>query len=181
VTRVGLALYKAVLRLYPSEFRHRYSNAMVQSLVDRHRHDRMRLSTLIVREVVDAARVASRMRWESHVNRTIILITGTTVAAAIALAVSPWLLIPIASAVFAFGSWASRQGRSVRPSTAGSARGVAWLLAGVVSVVTAIAIPAIDGGELSEPWWTVFALCLIGGIAMMVFGAVRALQRVAAR
>lgn len=176
MNRVALAVYKVVLFAYPSEFRHAYGAAMVQSLVDRHRHDGVRLMPLIAGEVVDAARAAPRMRWESPMNRIIILITGATVAAAVALAVSPWALIPIAGAVCAVGSWSLRQGQPIRPTTSGSRRGLAWLVAGAAGVGVAVAIPAIDGGELSEAWWTIFALSLLGGIAMMVIGLIHALN-----
>jgi hypothetical protein len=176
VNRVAIAVHKAVLLAYPSEFRHAYGDAMVQSLVDRHRHDGTRLMALMVREVVDAARVAPRMRWESPMNRIIIVITGATVATAVALAVSLWALIPIAGAVCAAGWWASRQGRPIRPATSGPRRGLAWLVAGAATVGVAVAIPAIDGGELNELWWTIFALSLLGGITMMLIGLIQALN-----
>lgn len=175
MNRVALAVYKAVLLAYPSDFRQAYGDAMVQSLFDRYRHDGAALMPLIVSEVVDAARAAPRMRWESPMNRIIILIIAATVAAAVALAVSPWALVPIAGAVFAAGWWSLRQDRPIRPTTSGSRRGLAWLVAGAASVGVAVAIPAIDGGELSELWWTIFALSLLGGIAMMVIGLVQAM------
>lgn len=176
MNRVALAVYKAVLFAYPSEFRQAYGDAMVQSLVDRYRHDSAGLMPLIVSEVVDAARAAPRMRWESPMNRIIILIVGATVAAAVALAVSPWAMIPIVVAVCAAGWWTLRQGRPIQPTTSGSRRGLAWLGAGAASVGVAVAITAIDGGELSELWWTIFALSLLGGIAMMVIGLIQALN-----
>ncbi len=175
MNRVALAIYKAVLFAYPSEFRGTYGDAMVQLLVDRHRQDGMRLMPLIVREVVDAARVAPRMRWESPMNRIVILIFAATFAAAVALAVSPLALIPIAGMVGAAGFWWSRQDKPIRPKTSGSRRGFAWLVAGATSVGVGVAIPAIDGGELSEVWWTIFALSLLGGIAMVVIGLTLAL------
>ena len=175
MNRIALAAYKAVLLPYPSEFRRAYGDAMVQSLVDRYRHDGAALMPLIVSEVVDAARAAPRMRWESPMNRVIIVIIAATVAAAVALAVSPWALIPIAGAASAAGWWSLRQGRPIQPSTSGSRRGLAWLVAGAASVGVAVVIPTIDGGELSEFWWTIFALLLLGGIAMMVIGLIQAM------
>ena len=176
MNRVALAVYKAVLFAYPSEFRRAYGDAMVQSVVDRHRHDGVHLMPLIVSEVVDAARAAPRMRWESPMNRIIILFTGTTVAAVMALAVSPWALIPIAGAVCAAGLWWLRQGQPIRPATSGLRRGLAWLVAGAGGIGVAVVIPAVDGGELSGAWWTIFAISLLGGIAMMVIGIVHALS-----
>ena len=170
MNRVALAVYKAVLLAYPSAFRAAYGDAMVQLMVDRHRQDGMRLMPLIVREVVDAARVAPRMRWESPMNRIGTLIFAATFGAAVALAVSPLALIPIAVVVGAAGFWWSRQGRPVSPKASGSHRGFTWLVAGAASVGVGVAIPAIDGGELSEFWWTIFALSLLGGIAMVLTG-----------
>jgi hypothetical protein len=175
VNRVALAAYKAVLLAYPSTFRRAYGDAMVQSLLDRHRHDGMALVPLIVTEVVDAARVAPRMRWESPMNRIVILITGATVAVAVALAISPLALIPIAGAVFVAGLWWSRQGQPIRPTTSRQRRGLGLLIGGAAMVGVAIAIPAIDGGELDELWWTIFVLSLLGGIAMMVIGLIQTL------
>ena len=42
-------------------------------------------------------------------NRIVIIITGTTIASAVALTVSPLALIPIAGVVDAAGFWWSRQ------------------------------------------------------------------------
>jgi hypothetical protein len=176
VNRVAIVVYKAVLLAYPSEFRHAYGDAMYQSLVDRHRHDGAGVVPMIVSEIFDAARAAPRMRWESPMNRIILLATGTTVAAAVALATSAWALIPLAVAVFAAGWWMSRQDRPMGSTTSGSRRGPAWLVAGAACVGVAFAIPAIDGGELSEAWWTIMALSLLGGITMMVIGLIQTLN-----
>ena len=46
-----------------------------------------------------------------------------------------------------------------------------WLIAGGVAIAVAIAIPAIDGGELNAFWWTVMALSMLGGIGMAITGA----------
>ena len=108
-------------------------------------------------------------------NRIVILIFAATGAAAVALAVSPFALIPIAGVAGAAGIWWSRQGKPVRPKASGSRRGFAWLVAGAASVGVAGAIPAIDGGELSEFWWTIFALSVLGGIAMVLTGLTHAL------
>ena len=37
-----------------------------------------------------------------------------------------------------------------------------------------VAIPAIDGGELSELWWTVMAATPLGGIGMAITGVILA-------
>jgi hypothetical protein len=150
---------------------------MVQSVVDRHHHDGVHLTPLIVSEVVDAARAAPRMRWESPMNRIVILITGATGVAAIALAVSPWALIPTAGAMCAAGSWWVRQGQPFRPATSGLRRGLPWLVAGAGAIGLAVTIPAVDGGELSGFWWTIFAISLLCGVAVMMIGAVYSLSK----
>lgn len=134
-----------------------------------HHHDGVALMALIVREVVDAARVAPRMRWECPMNRIVMLIFTATGMAAVALAVSPLAKIPKAGVASAVGFWWSRRAKPIGPKASGSRRGFAWLVAGT-SVGVAFAIPAIDGGELGEVWWSIFALFRLGGIAKVVIG-----------
>ena len=50
------------------------------------------------------------------------------------------------------------------------------MLAGGVAIAIAIAIPAIDGGELSEIWWSVMMLTLLGGIGMVITGVLLAVS-----
>lgn len=173
MNRVALAFYKAVLLAYPAEFRRDYGDALVQSFVDRHRHGGDHLVPLVLSEVVDAARVAPLMRWESPMHRTVIIVTGTIVAAAVALTVSPVALIPIAVAGFAVVLWWLRQRQPIGPDRA-ARRGVTSLVLGVAGIGAAVLIPAVDGGELSEFWWTVFAATLLGGIALAALGLVHA-------
>ncbi len=45
---------------------------------------------------------------------------------------------------------------------------------GVLAIIAAVAIPAIDGGELNELWWTVMAIALLGGIGMAITGVILA-------
>lgn len=176
MSRVGLVVYRVVLFAYPADFRRAFGGAMVQSVVDRHRHDGVHLMPLIVSEVVDAARAAPRMRWESPMNRIVILITGATVAAAVALAVSPWALIPIAGAVCAASLWWLRQAQPVPRASSRFRRGLRWLVAGAGGIGLAVAIPAVDGGELSGFWWTIFAISLLGGVATMAIGVLYSLS-----
>lgn len=172
MNRVGRAACKAVLRAYPAEFRRDYSDAWLQSLNDRHRHDGEGLVVLVLREIVDATRVAPRMRWESPMNRVVIIVLAVVVAAAVALAASPLALIPVAAVVGAAAWWLSRQGRPIGSASV-TRRGSGMLASGVAGIGIAALIPAIDGGELSELWWTVFAGSLLGGIAMAVIGIIR--------
>lgn len=56
-----------------------------------------------------------------------------------------------------------------------------WLLAGLAFVAGAILIPVIDGGELSEGWWSVMAGLFLAGVALLVTGVVKASSRSARR
>jgi hypothetical protein len=128
---------------------------MVRLLIDRRRHEARSEWRILLEETVDAARAAPRMRWESPVNRIVILaVVGTAAIAAIL--VAHLALIPLA--VLGLAAW------------------FAWLIAGGAAIAMAIAIPAIDGGELSELWWTVMMLTLLSGIGLAITGALLAVS-----
>jgi hypothetical protein len=148
---------------------------MIQLLIDRHRHEQRPTSLALLHETLDAVRTAPRMRWESPMNRTVIIVIGATLAVAAAL-VANVLLLPLGlAAIAAWFAW----GRPARPiaSAGPSRRWVGWLAGGVAAVVVALTIPAIDGGELSGFWWTMAALALLSGIAMTVTALVLATSR----
>jgi hypothetical protein len=169
VSAIAIRLYRLVLFAYPSQFRRGFSDEMVRLLVDRRRHDGRSEWRILLEEAVDAVRAAPRMRWESPMNRIVILavVGATAIAAAL---VAQLALIPIA--LFGLAAWFA-WGRPLQPITpaAASRRWVTWLIAGGVAIAIAIAIPAIDGGELNAFWWTVMMLTLFSGIAMAITGA----------
>jgi hypothetical protein len=105
-------------------------------------------------------------------NRIVILAVAGTAAIA-AILVAQLALIPLAvlglAAWFAWG----RPLQLIAPAAA-SRRWVTWLIAGGAAIAIAIAIPAIDGGELNALWWTVMMLTLLGGIGMATTGALLA-------
>ena len=103
----------------------------------------------------------------------ILAVVGT--AAITAILVAQLALIPIA--VLGLAAWFA-WGRPLRPIAPASAsrRWLTWLIAGGAAIAIAIAIPAIDGGELSELWWTVMMLTLLGGIGMAITGALLAVS-----
>lgn len=162
---IAIRVYRIVLLAYPSQFRRRFSDEMVQLLIDRGRHDRRSEWRILLDETFDAARAAPRMRWESPMNRTIILaILGA--AAIVAALVAQLALVPIA--VVGLGGWFA-WGRPLQPiAPASSRRWMTWLIAGGVAIAIAIAIPAIDGGELNQFWWTVMMLTLLAGLGMAI-------------
>lgn len=159
-------LFRLLLLLYPAEFRHRYGDDMLRLQIDRQRNEGRRTSSILLDEFSDAVRAAPRQRWESPMNRTVIVIVTATLAIAAAI-VANILLVPLAIA--ALLAW-FLLGRGAQPiaSSSASPQWKRWMLAGGLAVVAAIAIPAIDGGELNEVWWTVMAISLLGGIAMIV-------------
>lgn len=108
-------------------------------------------------------------------NRIVLVAIGVSVAAAVALSVGPLALIPIAVAALAAALWWLRQGRPIVPVSS-SHRGLVWLAMGVAGVGVAVLIPAVDGGELNEFWWTVAAISLLGGIAMTATGFIHAVN-----
>jgi hypothetical protein len=172
VSAVAIRAYRLMLLLYPAEFRRRYGDDMVQLMIDRQRHEARRTSLILLDETYDAVRAAPRMRWESPMNRTVIVAVAGTVA--IAAALVAWVvLVPLALvAVAAWFLW----GRRAQPiaSASTSRRWMRWMLAGGLAIVAAAAIPAIDGGELNEVWWTVTAIALLSGIGMAVTAVVLA-------
>ena len=172
---VALRLYRLMLHAYPAAFRRDYSTEMEQLLLDQHRHDGPAAGRLVMREILDAVRTAPRLRWETPMNRVVIIAIAATAAIASLLAGGALALIPIGATLLA--AWLL-WGRSLQPiAPAGSPRRrLVWLTAGVVSIGIGVAIPQIDGGELSSLWWTVMAVTVLGGIVMAVIGIVLAVS-----
>jgi hypothetical protein len=172
VSATAIRLFRLVMLLYPREFRRRYGDQMVQGMIDQHRHQARRTSSVLLHETFDAVRAAPRMRWESPMNRTVILVVAVTVAIAAAV-VAKVVLLPLG--LVAAGCW-FLWGRQAQPiaSATSSRRWLRWLTAGALAIGAAVAIPAIDGGELNELWWTVMAVALLGGIGLAVTGVVLA-------
>lgn len=173
--RLAALAHKVVLLAYPAAFRRDYGAAMTQLMLDRRHLESRPLLSLVFGEVIDAARTAPRMRWESPMNRIIILAVGTALAAAIALAAGPFALAPIAIAALALGMWWVRQNRPIAPDRSAH-RGIAWSAVGLTGIGIGILIPAVDGGELSEVWWTAMAASLLVGIAALVAGIILAVS-----
>jgi hypothetical protein len=172
VSAAAIRLYRLLLLLYPAEFRRRYGDEMIQLLIDRQLHEQRTTSLALLHETVDAVRTAPRMRWESPMNRTVIIVVAATLAIAAAI-VAKVMLLPLA--LLAIAAWLM-WGRRARPiaSAASSRHWMRWMHGGAVAIVVAVAIPAVDGGELNEFWWTVAAVALLGGIAMAVTAMVLA-------
>jgi hypothetical protein len=172
VSGAAVRLYGLVLLLYPADFRRRYQDEMVQLMIDRHRHDARRQSLVLFEELYDALRAAPRLRWESPMNRTVILVAAGTIAIAVAL-VAKVVLLPLgALAAVAWLAWGRRM-QPIAPRSS-SHHWMRWMVAGPLAICVGVAIPAIDGGELDQVWWTAMAIALLSGIGMTVAGLVLA-------
>jgi hypothetical protein len=169
--RLAVLAHKLVLFAYPAAFRREYGAAMTQLMLDRRHLEGTPLLPLVLGEVLDVARTAPLMRWESPMNRIVFLAVGAALAAAVALAAGPLTLAPIAVAAFGLGLWWVRQNRPIAPARS-SRRGIFWCAAGITGIAIGILIPVIDGGELSEVWWTAMAGSLLFGIGALVAGLI---------
>jgi hypothetical protein len=148
---------------------------MEQLLLDQHRNDTAAAGRLVMREILDAVRTAPRLRWETPMNQVVVIAIAATVAIASLLAGGALALIPIGATVFAAWSLWGRSRQPIAPAGP-SRRWLVWLIVGLVSIGIGVAIPQIDGGELSSLWWTVMAITVVGGIAMAVAGALLAVS-----
>lgn len=109
-------------------------------------------------------------------NRIVIIGSAVAVALLAAVAISTTVLVPLAVVAIGAVVWWARQDRPI--ASAGPARPwYRWLVAGVVTLAVGVAIPAIDGGELGDGWWAVFALALLTGTALTLIGLFLALNR----
>ena len=170
-----IRLYRLLLIAYPAEFRRHYRAEMVQLLLDQRRHGARPMWRILLRETIDAARAAPRMRWESTMNRVVIIAVGVTAAVAVLLSRGALALIPVGLiALVAWFLWGRRLG-PIAPAPS-SRRWARWLAAGGAAIAIGIAIPQIDGGELNALWWTAMAVALLGGIAMAIIAILLAVS-----
>ena len=174
MSSLAIRLQRLLLHAYPSAFRREFGADMVQLMIDQHRYEGRSPWRSLRTETFDAARSAPRMRLESPMNRLVVVTIAAT-ASIVAVLVATVTLIPIA--VLWFGAWFV-WGRKLQPIAAVSTsrRWATWLVAGAVAIAVAIAIPAIDGGELNAFWWTAMFVSLLGGIAMAVVGTALAVS-----
>ena len=169
MTRLAIAVYRASLRAYPPAFRHEYERLLVGSLLDQHRIGGAALWRVVVRELADVASSAPRMRGESPMTRFVLAIGGVTICVLAALAAGPFALL--AGAAGAVAVWSLFNGRAPTSGDVARGRGGArWLAGGAAALAGAVAIPQIDGGELSELWWSVMALLVVIGVALIATG-----------
>lgn len=165
-------LSRLAMLAYPAAFRNRYGPEMLRCMRDLHRHGGMGRGRLAAHVVADVLLTAPRMRMESLMNRTIAITVAVSAALLLALVVSPvaLLLVPVALAALAVAGRRHDRPIAVEPS---SGRGRSHILGGVGSLAVAGAILIVDGGELSEPVWAIWALSVVVGTVLVVLVLVR--------
>jgi hypothetical protein len=99
--------------------------------------------------------------------RFVVAVGTLTVCVVAAIAVGPLALLAVlgAAALVWFGAIRST------PTAEDAARLGAsplWLAGGLAALAGAVAIPLIDGGELSQTWWSVMAALGLAGVALVI-------------
>ena len=166
-------LSRLVLLAYPAAFRSRYGPEMLRCMRDLRRHGGMGRGRLAAHVAADVLLTAPRMRMESLMARTIVITVALSGAVLLALVVSPIALVLVPLALVAVVAARRRQDRPFAADAPSPAHGRAHIRAGLASLAVAGAILLVDGGELSEPAWAVFALSVVLGTLLLVFGLVR--------
>jgi hypothetical protein len=170
----GTRLYRLALHLYPPSFRAGYEDALLQAALDRHTVEGVALWRVLSSEIVNVGLTAPRMRLESPMTRTIAAIALATVGAVGALVGGPAVLLVVAALATALWFAVYRHDRPVAPSGRSSRP---FAVAGAVALALAVAIPAVDGGELDQLWWSVMAACALAGIVLLATSLVLAVGR----
>jgi hypothetical protein len=166
VNRLLLGVYRGALHLYPRAFRQEYGEALVQTALDQCTFGGRNFAAVVVRELPDVAGSALRMRGESPMSRTLVSVIGLVVIVVAALAGGP--IAAVSMAVVPLAVFMGMRG--VPPIDVRSRHPVRWLVAAIGAIGVAVAIPVIDGGELSEPAWAAMAVFLIAGIGLTLTG-----------
>lgn len=166
-----LRLYRVSLHAYPPAFRREYGPSLVQCVMDQHRVDGTALWRLAAREIADVALTAPRLGGESPMTRFILAVGVFTASIAAAVTAGPIAVLATlaASAAIWFGF-----GRLTPTAEYVGRRGTSswWFVLGIVALVGAIMVPAVDGGELSQTWWSVMAGLFLAGVALLTTGVV---------
>lgn len=176
MTRLMVAAVRAALLACPRDFRRDYGDAVVRNVLDRRHHGHEPAWRIATGEVFDTIASAITMRKESAMSRLVLAIIAVTVSIVAALAAGPLALAAVLVAALAVFLGSARRDASV--DSAARARGaLPWFVAAVVAIAAAVAIPAIDGGELSAPWWSAMAALIVVGIGAVVAGVGAATRR----
>jgi hypothetical protein len=167
VTTLPLRLYRASLHAFPPAFRREYGPVLLQSLLDQQRVEGTPLWRVAVREIADVAATAPRMRGESPMTRFVVAVGMLTVCVVAAIAIGPLAVLAVLGTAALLWCGSARSA----PTAEGAARAGSpprWLVGGLATLAGAIAIPLIDGGELSQIWWSVMAVLGLAGLALLI-------------
>jgi len=175
---------RLVLLAYPRSFRRRYGDELTRTIEDLRRHGGVCGWRLGVRITGDVLSTAPRLRLESAMSRSrILVLAGVLVAALIAgFAGSPIFLLALVVVVALVLVGASRHDRPITADQPPLGRWSTWGIAGVISIAIGIVVAVSAGGEeLSEPVWAVWALTWFAGIVLLVISLVLGAARLARR
>lgn len=169
-------VYRRFVRLYPRWFRDEFSTDLVQHFADL--ADDRGVRAAWSRSAIDLLVTVPRYRLETFMPTRqstaalqvmIVLLGAAGVVSALAGFLPGIVLLAVAVAL-AVGQ-RTRLARAMRePEADRGRRRFPWLPAGAVALALAVAIPLIDGGELSEAWWTVMAAFGLLGIGLVARG-----------
>jgi lysylphosphatidylglycerol synthetase-like protein (DUF2156 family) len=169
MTRFTVAAVRVALLACPRTFRSEYGDAVVRNVLDRRRHGHEPAWRIVCGEVFDTIASAITMRKESAMSRLVLAVIAVTVSVVAALAAGPVALAAVAVAAVAVYLGSAHRGASI--DRVAHVRGaIPWFAAGAVAIAAAVAIPAVDGGELSAPWWSAMAALILIGVGAGVAG-----------
>lgn len=171
---------RALLRMYPREFRERYGQEMLQLVRDRHVHGGEPAWRLWPSVVADTVLTAPRLRLGQVAmhHRIAVLVIAVPVVALLVL--FPLALVPlgIVTLVVLVGS-GSRQPWQ-RPADLLDTSG-RWLLAAALSFLFGLAVAAIDAEgkdqELSELGWALWFGSWMTALVLGILGALLSVAR----
>jgi hypothetical protein len=166
-------LSRLALLAYPPAFRNRYGTEMLRCMRDLRRHGGMGRGRLVAHVAADVLLTAPRMRMESLMNRTIAITLALSATLLLAIVVSPVAVALIPLALVALALAMRRRDRPIAAGDRSPARGRSQLLGGLGSLAVAGAILIVDGGELSEPVWAVWAMSVVAGTLLVMLGLIR--------
>lgn len=175
---------RLLLRAYPPSFRREFGEQIAQCAQDLRRHAGRPPWRIALYLLADTARTAPRIRLESAMKDSAVVTVGLVGALVVlALAVgSPALAVAVLAAIAAIavltvaGLRHDRPLATHRPTTARRR-----LMTGLACIAAGLVILIIDGGELSEPVWAVWATVMLTGLVLVLHGLLLGLSRTAER
>jgi hypothetical protein len=179
-SRRSATVYGALVRLYPRSFRDEYGSDLVQDFralaADRGIAEAWRRSAIDLLVTVPRYRLETAMpaQKSTTVLRGSIVALASAGVVSVVVGLRPGVIFLAVAIALAVGQ-RSTLARSMRDPDEVRARAririPMTVPAGAIALAAAVFIPAIDGGELDEAWWTVMAACGLVGVGLLVAGA----------